>query len=162
MSADAQSAPSDEFSSAGKHIIRSNTRFQSTLLQHRTTTLDTTAVLSRDVSLSEDMPASFPSNTAVVAFNSPKIHNPIEQQPSSVTSTLHKLQGQVQGTLADQITPLRLAGHLSVLGVAAIILLLSQVTIPDWDLPLGALPNNALAGQVAAINCQVKKVFRVY
>jgi murein DD-endopeptidase MepM/ murein hydrolase activator NlpD len=40
-----------------------------------------------------------------------------------------------------------LAGHLSVLAVAAIILLLSRVSIPEWNLPLAALPNSALNSQ---------------
>lgn len=34
------------------------------------------------------------------------------------------------------------------LAVAAVILLLSQVKIPDWKLGLDALPNNILAGQL--------------
>ena len=46
------------------------------------------------------------------------------------------LQTQFQNILSDQVTPLRLAGHLSVLVVAATILLLSQVEIPKWELPL--------------------------
>ncbi|MBX3012025.1 MAG: peptidoglycan DD-metalloendopeptidase family protein [Caldilineaceae bacterium] len=70
------------------------------------------------------------------------------QAPATVASAWHKAQMQIQRALGDQFTPLRLAGHLSVLAVAAVILLLSQVKIPDWNLPLESLPNNILAGQL--------------
>jgi murein DD-endopeptidase MepM/ murein hydrolase activator NlpD len=51
--------------------------------------------------------------------------------------------------LADQVTPLRLAGHLSVLVVGAIILMLSQMQLPEWNISLGTLPNDALGAAVA-------------
>jgi len=57
------------------------------------------------------------------------------------------LQDQAQELIADQITPFRLAGHLSVLVVAAVILILSQVKIPEWNLPLSALPNSVIGSQ---------------
>lgn len=47
---------------------------------------------------------------------------------------------QVQNLLADQVTPLRLAGHLSVLMIAGVVLALSQITIPDWELSLEPTP----------------------
>ena len=49
----------------------------------------------------------------------------------------------------DQVTPLRLAGHFSVLLVAAIILFLSQYNFPDLDISLRTIPNNALFNQAA-------------
>lgn len=156
MSADAQSALSDEYSSAANNIIRANSHLSSSLLQQRAATFDTTTALPNRTSSQsripsqERLPTAQTSQAALVAFNSPTTANPIEQPSHAVTSTLQKLQGQVQGTFADQMSPLRLAGHLSVLGVAAIILLLSQVSIPDWDMALGVLPNNALAAQVDA------------
>lgn len=171
MSADAQSALSDEYSSAVKNMIRTNTH-QPRFLQQRATSFEPasplpTSASPKDTPSPEGLPTSYPHRSAAVAFNSPQVSNSLERRhpsvsamsvavvppPSrSVTSAFQKLQGQVQGALADQITPLRLAGHLSVLGVAAIILLLSQVTIPDWDLALGALPNNALAAQAETPN----------
>lgn len=51
----------------------------------------------------------------------------------SVQRTLHQ-------TLSDQVTPLRLAGHLSVLLIAGVILVLSQVKIPEWELSLSPTP----------------------
>ncbi len=54
------------------------------------------------------------------------------------------LQNQVRRLLADQVTPLRLASHLSVLGVAALILILSQIDIPNWNFTLRVLPNRAM------------------
>ncbi|MCX6050478.1 MAG: LysM peptidoglycan-binding domain-containing M23 family metallopeptidase [Chloroflexi bacterium] len=40
--------------------------------------------------------------------------------------------------MADQVTPLRLAGHLSVLAVAAVILIMSQVKMPALNIPMSA------------------------
>ncbi|NJN81147.1 MAG: peptidoglycan DD-metalloendopeptidase family protein [Caldilineaceae bacterium] len=57
---------------------------------------------------------------------------------------MHKIQRQIQLTLSDQVTPVRLAGHLSVLAVAALILIISNVEMPDWSFSLRALPSNAL------------------
>lgn len=70
--------------------------------------------------------------------------------PDALTQALHRLQKQAQGVLADQVTPLRLAGHLSVLLTASVILILSQVKIPAWELSLQATPQPA-AGQVATV-----------
>ena len=60
---------------------------------------------------------------------------------------LHGWRHQVQETLSDQVTPIRLLGHLSVLLVAAGILLVSQVDIPEWNLPIAS--NVAAGAQVA-------------
>ena len=62
----------------------------------------------------------------------------------ALPSVFQRAQHQVQRTVADQVTPLRLAGHLSVLVVAATILFLSQVKIPDWNLSLNDLPSSVL------------------
>jgi murein DD-endopeptidase MepM/ murein hydrolase activator NlpD len=53
---------------------------------------------------------------------------------------------QVQRVLTDQVTPLRLAGHLSVLVIAAVVLVLSQITIPEWELSLEPTPVAANIG----------------
>ena len=54
-----------------------------------------------------------------------------------------RLQRQVQNILSDQVTPLRLAGHLSVLLVAATILILNRIEIPDWNIALNTTPASA-------------------
>lgn len=78
-----------------------------------------------------------------------------------VTSFIHRCQNQVRHALADQVTPLRLAGHLAVLAVGAAILVLSQVHLPDWNFTLNGLPNSALGAvsvtgnQAPAILAQV-------
>jgi len=65
--------------------------------------------------------------------------------PDALTRVLHQVQFQVQHTLSDQVTPLRLAGHLSVLVIAAVVLVLSQITIPEWELSLEPTPVAATA-----------------
>ena len=47
-------------------------------------------------------------------------------------------------TFADQVTPVRLASHIAVLLVAAIILILSNVDLPAWDFTLRIFPNSSL------------------
>lgn len=59
--------------------------------------------------------------------------------PDPVFSSIQRLPNRVQQIWADQVTILRLAGHLSVLVVAAVILLLSQLKLPAWNLPTSTL-----------------------
>jgi murein DD-endopeptidase MepM/ murein hydrolase activator NlpD len=75
--------------------------------------------------------------------------DPIVQR-DGLSTFVQRCQEQVRHTLADQVTPLRLAGHLAVLAVGATILILSQIQMPEWNFSLDALPNNALGG-VAAV-----------
>jgi murein DD-endopeptidase MepM/ murein hydrolase activator NlpD len=56
------------------------------------------------------------------------------------------VQTQVKSTFADQVTPVRLASHISVLLVATVILVLSNVDIPDLNFSLRLFPNSALLG----------------
>ncbi len=67
----------------------------------------------------------------------------------SVGAVEHAVQivtEQLQRVLTDQVTPLRLAGHLSVLMIAAVILILSQITIPEWEISLEPTPVAANVG----------------
>jgi murein DD-endopeptidase MepM/ murein hydrolase activator NlpD len=66
-----------------------------------------------------------------------------------LTQALQNAQRTLQQTLADQVTPLRLAGHLSVLLIAAVILVLSQVKVPEWELSLDPTPQPTAAGELA-------------
>jgi murein DD-endopeptidase MepM/ murein hydrolase activator NlpD len=75
-----------------------------------------------------------------------------ETQGDGVGSLLQRGQEQLRHFLSDQVTPLRLAGHLAVLTVGAAILILSQVKLPEWNFTLSALPNNALGGVNTAAN----------
>jgi murein DD-endopeptidase MepM/ murein hydrolase activator NlpD len=56
------------------------------------------------------------------------------------------IQTQVSSTFADQVTPVRLASHISVLLVATVVLVLSNVDIPDLNFSLRLFPNSALLG----------------
>ncbi len=66
--------------------------------------------------------------------------------PSALEVWFHKLQIHLTSTFADQVTPVRLAGHISVLMVAATVLILSNVNMPDWDMSLRLFPNSTLLG----------------
>jgi len=57
--------------------------------------------------------------------------------------SISRIKQQLRGFLSDQVTPLRLAGHLSVLLVAAVILILSQADIPELDIALGTIPGSS-------------------
>lgn len=67
-------------------------------------------------------------------------------QLNALNHVLNRMNDQVQRLLTDQITPLRLAGHLSVLMVAAVVLILSQITIPEWELRLEPTPSASSSG----------------
>jgi murein DD-endopeptidase MepM/ murein hydrolase activator NlpD len=66
--------------------------------------------------------------------------------PSALEVRLQKLLAGLSHTFADQVTPLRLAGHISVLMVAATVLILSNMEMPDWNVSLRLFPNSALLG----------------
>ncbi|MCB0083681.1 MAG: LysM peptidoglycan-binding domain-containing protein, partial [Caldilineaceae bacterium] len=66
----------------------------------------------------------------------------VERSPLELL--LQSAQANVQRTLADQVTPVRLAGHLSVLVVAAFILFISRIEIPNWDISIRSLPTASL------------------
>ncbi len=142
MSADAHSALSDEFNLAAATIIRPHSSTTHRLSPRKSATSEISPF-----SQSEDL-TTVPASGA--AFLSETVYETSQLQPDIVSSSLHKVQTQLQRTLSDQISPLRLAGHLSVLAVAAVILVLSQIQIPEWNLALDALPNNILAGQQQA------------
>ena len=55
---------------------------------------------------------------------------------------LARLQTYTQQLLGDQVTPLRLASHLSVLLVGGIVLLFSRIPMPTWDFQLVAMPTS--------------------
>jgi len=67
-------------------------------------------------------------------------------QLDALNHILNRMNDQVQHLLTDQVTPLRLAGHLSVLMVAAVVLILSQITIPEWELRLEPTPSAPSSG----------------
>jgi len=145
MSADAHSALSDEFSSAASSIIRPHSQTNYKPLPRKSLTSELSPLSQR-----EDL---IPANPLVAAASYAALPQEVAYEGNAlaadaVSSSLHKVQTQIQRTLVDQITPLRLAGHLSVLAVAAVILLLSQIKIPEWNLSLNALPNHILAGQL--------------
>jgi murein DD-endopeptidase MepM/ murein hydrolase activator NlpD len=56
----------------------------------------------------------------------------------------NKLSQQIQNFLSDQVTPIRLASHLAVLAVAAVVLIVSRVELPDWQFSLRNLPEQGL------------------
>jgi murein DD-endopeptidase MepM/ murein hydrolase activator NlpD len=72
------------------------------------------------------------------------------QQRASASSAFETwfqgVQAQLSSTFADQVTPVRLASHISVLLVATIILVLSNVDVPELNFSLRLFPNSALLG----------------
>lgn len=86
-----------------------------------------------------------------------------ETQPKvfapSTTSFANKVQTSVQAALADRITPLRLASHLSVLLVAAAVIFFSRVEIPEWDFQLVAMPTQQAQG-FDSVTIKVSTIFK--
>lgn len=85
-----------------------------------------------------DRPVSAGANVAYTTLTSPSGAD--FGRPGVITRVIQGASTQVQQILADQVTPLRLAGHLSVLMIAGVVLVLSQITIPDWELSLEPTP----------------------
>lgn len=61
-----------------------------------------------------------------------------------VAGVLSGIRRQAQAFLGDQISPIRLASHLAVIAVAAVVLIVSQVELPDWQFSLRSLPEDGL------------------
>ena len=83
-----------------------------------------------------------------------QVINPVEWsvEPLRVDKvrSLNGWQQQFRETLSDQVTPIRLVGHISVLLVAAAILIISQVDIPNWNIPIASNVGGA-ANQLVAV-----------
>jgi murein DD-endopeptidase MepM/ murein hydrolase activator NlpD len=60
----------------------------------------------------------------------------------SIETTLGPIAERVQLLLGDHVLPFRLATHLSVLAVAAVVLLISQIGLPTWEVTLRLLPSS--------------------
>ena len=100
----------------------------------------TTQVLASALSAQREQSA-----THVATFPSRDVFTPLQREGVSgsvdaLTRAMYNIQGQIQHTLADHVTPLRLAGHLSVLVIAAVVLVLSQIQLPEWELSLQPTP----------------------
>lgn len=88
-------------------------------------------------------PSADSSQVAHLSAQSNWLEQPLAA-PGAFEEWLQTVQAQLGKTFADQVTPVRLAGHISVLLVAAVILVLSRVEIPDWNFTLRAFPNSSL------------------
>jgi LysM repeat protein len=100
---------------------------------------------------------SAPLAAASVALVAPFGAAPAEEsatppQRGAVGSFFQLCQEQMRHFLSDQVTPLRLAGHLAVLVVGAVILVLSQIRLPEWNFSLDSLPNSALGSASAVVD----------
>lgn len=69
---------------------------------------------------------------------------------------LGQLLSQLQTFLSDQVAPIRLASHLAVLAVATVVILVSQVELPNWEFSLPSLSENEhfLANADAEVQAQ--------
>ncbi len=63
----------------------------------------------------------------------------------------------IQGFLREQVAPVRLASHLAVLVVAAIVILVRRVDPPDWNFPLHTLPADVPLVESAAADTQLAR-----
>lgn len=73
---------------------------------------------------------------------------------TSIETSLAHWRGQINTLFSDPVTPVRLASHFSVLVVAALILIISRIDIPDWQFSLRALPSNSFLGTNIGGNMQ--------
>lgn len=147
MSADANSAFSDVLGGHPPRSREGNDRDEYTSFLHQSPPVDPTSSThesSRDYSFPQRRQAHAVSLAAPASWAS----RPADA-PSLVEEWLQAAKRQWHTTYADQVTPVRLAGHISVLLVAASILILSNTNLPAWDFTLRALPNSIMLGGVA-------------
>ena len=70
----------------------------------------------------------------------------------SVEAAFAPLLAAAAQLFADHVSPIRLVTHLSVVAVAAIVLLINQVGLPNWEVSLRILPGSApLANGTGAV-----------
>lgn len=65
---------------------------------------------------------------------------------ATISHTLSQWRGRAHALFSDQVAPVRIASHFSVLVVAAFILIISQLDMPDWQFTLRALPTTGFLG----------------
>ncbi len=83
---------------------------------------------------------SAPPQAQSVAVSESRSISSILSSWSSYDTVLAQLIASGRGIFGDSVTPLRLAGHLSVLFIAALILTISRMDIPSWDVTIRILP----------------------
>ena len=97
-------------------------------------------------------PSSLSSNVRIVPPKSHEVSNPWLQGVAEVLDQATVgTAGAVRQLLTDQVTPLRLAGHVAVLLIAAVVLLLSQISLPDWQLRFEPTPGAQLVSGFASM-----------
>ena len=67
------------------------------------------------------------------------------------------LSSSIQSFLREQVAPIRLASHLAVLVVAAIVILVRQMDAPDWELSLHPLPADVTLAESAVADTQLAR-----
>ncbi|MFM7582407.1 MAG: peptidoglycan DD-metalloendopeptidase family protein [Caldilinea sp.] len=102
-----------------------------------------------------EYPSSLPSNVqSNVQIVQPKLYGASNPRLQGLADALDGAAlgaaGAVRQLLTDQVTPLRLAGHVAVLSIAAVVLLLSQVSLPDWQLRFEPTPGAQLMSGLAS------------
>ncbi len=55
-----------------------------------------------------------------------------------------RIRAQLTHFLSDQVTPIRLASHVAVLAVALVVLFVSRMELPEWQLSLSDLPQRSV------------------
>ncbi len=119
---------------------------------------------STQIQLSPSSLSTRPLNPSVASasaatFEAPQWRN---SQPipalSNPERTFQHAQAAIRGILGDHVTPLRLAGHISVLAVAAVVLFISQASLPNWDFSLRALPLGTVDSANTVANSALSEV----
>ncbi|MCB0113544.1 MAG: peptidoglycan DD-metalloendopeptidase family protein [Caldilineaceae bacterium] len=64
----------------------------------------------------------------------------------------NSISEKLQSFLSDQVTPIRLASHLAVVAVAAVVLIVSRVELPNWQFSLRNLPEDSIFAPQEAVS----------
>ncbi len=150
------------------NLAYNGNRYRSTLLDPKEARVDYSSLVSRPATSGRYHPPASPtvSTSATPSYAVPLAQPNLSQGTSiPVLETVHEsgefaiesavstLKGQFENLLSDHVAVVRLASHLSVLAVAGLILVFSQIELPQLDVSLRSLSSNiadATIGRVQA------------
>lgn len=102
----------------------------------------------------------FPPTSSRIAQQSISLPTP---RTSSFNDVVHSATTQVHRVLSDQVSPIRLAGHLAVVIIAATVLLVSRMEMPDWNLTLPrAFPTDMADSTVLSASNAVEQASQIF
>lgn len=156
MSADADSAYGKPWFQRGTHQAEASTGLEPASFPKQTTLPDSQSTPLHPPETHTGRTGATPFHSRMGAYSAALLG---DFSRGDFPSLFAGIQARAQRGLADQVTPLRLASHLSVLLVAIAVLVISRVEVPEWDFQLVAMPTAASEAQFGSVTKHVSQLF---